>query len=408
MPPSLLRQRPFEDLPRPGPEEGAENTAQLAAAPSPCNGPVVSSARSRRAQSRAIASSPATPRSADVLASATRRSNGIRHSSTVSPRSRSAARIPSQSFSSATARTFLSGRASWCSCARRILADPVVFHIRRPLSTPAQTRRTAAAPRPERDGRAATRTTPATAPPTGAAASRGGGPTRTSPRRPGASTRFRTARRPVPMRPRAPGRAHLLGTAPGERHPVPGSDRSHLVPAVGIEGDEGQIRLRAAAGALLPCVLDDQLPPYVLRSPRHAPRRGFGHTIAGQLQHLTHGSTTQRCKQRHPVPSLKRASHGSQPALVPALGHDSDGNARHRGRTTPDPCAFMSRRSCPGQPCRLRPLLPAVRRRFRARPSRAAGVRSARAASCPSSSSPARSGCAESSAAATASLTSEP
>jgi hypothetical protein len=74
-----------------------------------------------------------------------------------------------------------------------------------------------------------------------------------------------------------------------------------------------------------------------LRSPRQAPRRGPGHTIAGQLQHLTHGSTLQRGKQRHPVLNVERASHGSQPVLVPSLGHGSDRSARHRGRTTPGP-----------------------------------------------------------------------
>lgn len=89
-----------------------------------------------------------------------------------------------------------------------------------------------------------------------------------------------------------------------------------------------------------------------LRSPRQALHRCPGHTIAGHLQNLRHSSTTQRGKQRRPVLSLERASHGSQPALVPALGHDSDGSAPP-GTYCAGPRAFMSRWSCPGQRCRF-------------------------------------------------------
>jgi hypothetical protein len=67
-----------------------------------------------------------------------------------------------------------------------------------------------------------------------------------------------------------------------------------------------------------------------LRSPRQALRRGHRHTIAGQLQHLAHGATVQRGKQRHAVLRMERATQGPQPVLVPSLSHDPDGDAPPR------------------------------------------------------------------------------
>ncbi|WP_237694063.1 aminotransferase class I/II-fold pyridoxal phosphate-dependent enzyme [Streptomyces sp. SID2888] len=98
-----------------------------------------------------------------------------------------------------------------------------------------------------------------------------------------------------------------------------------------------------------------------LRSPWQALRRGPGHTIAGELQHLTHRSTTQPRKQRHSALRVDRATQGPQPVLAPSLNHDPDGNAPPRSYDTGThrfpsarlrasagaPGAWEDRRCCP-------------------------------------------------------------